>query len=545
MTDPNLPEVVPTRAAYMRDTPVAIDAAGAPPGSRLVVTHLASTVSAVDGLSVGTAHRVGLGTFPPGGYGVDLVSATGERLASTAFDVWARPFERPRYGFTAHHDGIDPQAIARHFRRLHLTAAQFYDWAWRYTDLVGPEQYADTLGNPVSLPAVRSVVAALHEAGASALGYVALYGVPMSEWDRWAPLGLYRADGTPYQLGEDFLGIVDPGNPDWQAHLVPQFAAACQAIGFDGFHLDQYGGPKQALRADGSTTDLASAFPSMIEAIAHATPGAALIFNNVNGFPLAHTATSPQAALYTEVWAPRTDLRDLVSLIADSRSLGGAQRPSILAAYLSVFADQPPRVADRTAQLTMAAIFASGATHLLNGEAGSVLTGPYYPDNHAADALTLDLMTRYQDFLVRYGDLLVAPEVEEVTGQYFSGVNEEIDLVAPANLTRSIHPDPGTVWVRVTRVPSGLTIHLINLTDQTETGWDTPKQPFTPLAGLALRLRKLTPEPPPAYWADPDQPGPMIALTATDEARTATYRLPPLTVWGLVYVPFPSAAHDG
>jgi len=242
--------------------------------------------------------------------------------------------------------------------------------------------------------------------------------------------------------------------------------------------------------------------------------------------------------LYTEVWAPRSDLRDLAALAAESRALGEARLPTILSAYLSVYAHQDARTADRTAQLAMATIFSCGATHLLNGEDGTILTGPYYPDNHRADAMSLDLMRRWYDFLVRYGDLLVAPDVEDVTGQYYSGVNEELAIHAPDGVRLSIHPDPGTVWVRVTRTDGGLTVHLVNLTDQTEAGWDTPKRPFTPVPGLALRVRKVTRVPSPAWWADPDRPGPMTALPVADEPRHATCELPPLDVWGLIHLPF-------
>ena len=37
-------------------------------------------------------------------------------------------------------------------------------------------------------------------------------------------------------------------------------------VGFAGFHLDQYGAPKYALRADGTPVDLAEAFPALIDA---------------------------------------------------------------------------------------------------------------------------------------------------------------------------------------------------------------------------------------------------------------------------------------
>ena len=42
--------------------------------------------------------------------------------------------------------------------------------------------------------------------------------------------------------------LVDPAAPDWLAHFAADLAAATEQLGFDGFHLDQYGYPKWATR---------------------------------------------------------------------------------------------------------------------------------------------------------------------------------------------------------------------------------------------------------------------------------------------------------
>jgi len=92
--------------------------------------------------------------------------------------------------------------------------------------------------------------------------------------------------------------------------------------------------------------------------------------------------------------------------------------------------------------------------------------------------------------------------------------------------------------VRVTRSQHGLTVHLINLTDQDESGWDAPKHKIKPIGDLTLRLRKVEAEPTGVFWADPDSPGPMAQLASCDDGLTATYALPLCQAWSLLYIPF-------
>ena len=93
----------------------------------MVVTRLDAEVARVR-LAPG-ATSIDLGTFEIGGYGVTLGEST------TAFDVLASRWDRPRYGFVVKLAGdVDSAAVTTLFRRLHLNAAQLYDWALQALD---------------------------------------------------------------------------------------------------------------------------------------------------------------------------------------------------------------------------------------------------------------------------------------------------------------------------------------------------------------------------------------------------------------------------
>lgn len=136
-------------------------------------------------------------------------------------------------------------AVARSYRRLHLSLAQLYDWAFRHSQLLPPtEHYTDPLGQERDLGAVNRMCQELERAGVVALGYSAVYAIGSGEWDARPDSQLVRPDGEPYRLGEDFLVLVDPSEPRWLSHCVEQLAAVVERTGIRGFHLDQYGWPK-------------------------------------------------------------------------------------------------------------------------------------------------------------------------------------------------------------------------------------------------------------------------------------------------------------
>jgi dextranase len=544
-------------APARRHDPIGIDESLYKVGGVGEPGNLGEAGSLVNTATVGADGRVvAFDDVAEGGYAVLATDSIGTQ-AATAVDVLADPFLRPRYGFVAEFppDGT-AHALVDTTRRLHLNLIQFYDWAHRYAQLVpDTPEYLDPLGRRLSLHTVRELTAALGHVGSLAMGSAAVYAVGGVDWDDWKHAGLFKADGEPHRFPDDLLLVVDPSNPEWLKHFAADLRLAMVELGFDGFHLDSYGWPKRAYRADGTVCDLAEAFPILLEHLRSDVSSARLLFNNVNDFPTWSTTRTRQNGTYIEVWSPHTTLGHLGGLAERARAIRACP-PPILAAYLTTYAAQPAQFADATARLTMATIFSHGATHLLNGAGGTVLVDPYYPKNHISGASTRRLMQTWYDFLVRYGDLLLDPGAVDVTRSYTGGINEDLIFSAPEGVRVSTDPEPGTVWVRVVRTRLGLVLHLINLSDQAETGWDTPKHPVTGVSGVRLRaLKTLAMLPPRSATPDGDgalHPLPVDSVSARSERSEprsanigdsdATYdvlELPELGAWTMVVLPDP------
>lgn len=515
-------ELLPTKATFATGEPIEVEARGAAEGAIVQLFHLDRLVeeAAVEnGNAAFSAH-------PEGGYGVECGDA------SSALDVLATPLQRMRYGFVSHYAaGRSSDGVAENVRRFHLNAVQFYDWMYRHADLMPPaDEYEDALGRKISLATVRALIDAVAGAGSLPLAYAAVYAVGDEAWPEWQADGLYRADGTPWSLG-DFLRIVDPSSERWLAHLCAELGEA-MGIGFAGFHLDQYGWPKWALREDGRSVDVADALPALVSRVGDELPGAELVFNNVNDFPTWATASAPQAATYIEVWAPHTRLHHLADLVAKARALA-PHRPVVLAAYLPAYSEDA-RGALVGETLQLATVFSSGATALLHGEEGAVLTDPYYVRHHALDAAARDLARRYFDFAVRYGDLLFDPGAVDVTRSYFAGENEEVRVEAPVVV--SADAVAGALWCRVVRVASGLVIHLIDLSRQTDDEWASPKRSATSLAGVRVSVLRQAHEPAEILGASPEGAAALRALRVETTDRYDTVEVPPFVTWSLIHV---------
>lgn len=534
--------LIPDRASYEPGQPVVIElSAPAPVDGTAVVSRLNETVRTVPVAALAT--MVDLGSFDRGGYGVRIGEET------TAFDVLENAFERPRYGFVVNlTDQVDVPAVSRFFRRLHLDLAQFYDWAYRHSQLLPPQaHYVDPLGQERDLGTVDRMAEALADGGTTPLGYSAVYAIGSSEVADWSDSLLLRSDGEPYRLGEDFLVLVDPAEPRWLEHYLGQLESVLEGTALRGFHLDQYGWPKFATRGDGTRIDLSASFVALIEAVRERMPHARFMFNNVNDFPTLAMAPAPQDATYIEVWAPHTELQDLATLATNARA-ARPEHPPILSAYLSCYREDEAR-ANEAAALVMATVFSHGASHLLLGEDGHALTDPYYPRNHALAESSIDFFAGWYDFAVRYGDLLFDPMAQDVTESFTGGINEDVvfESVGANGIEFSTKAVPGTIWTRVVRTPLGLVIHLVNLVAQTETVWDAGKNPPEPQVGASLALSVVR-EDAGVWFASVDEPG-MVELRA---ARMMTSRqadalsagqastvftLPHLPAYSIVFVP--------
>ncbi|WP_350275042.1 glycoside hydrolase family 66 protein [Kribbella sp. HUAS MG21] len=521
-----MPELLPTKVSYTPGEPVKVEVRGLEAPAAATVYHLGDPVTTVEVVADGI---VDFGPLDPGGYGVELgasrtaVEVTGDRRAGL------------RYGFVAdYRPDRDLDAVTDNLRRLHLTAVQFYDWAYRHADLLGGgDRYDDALGQPVSLDTVASLVKACHQVGADALGYAAVYGVGRDEWPDWQHRALLQPSGEPYGLG-DFLDLVDPSAPDWLAHFTGDLRAAVSRAGFDGFHLDQYGYPKRAVRPDGETVDLAEAFGSLIDGVRAELPEARLVFNNVNDFPTWRTGAHPQDAVYVEVWPPHVTLDHLADVVRRARAAGQG-KPVVIAAYQHVYDSASTEASDLATALTMATLFSHGATHLLAGEADRILVDPYYVRNHRTEASTAALLKRWYDFLVEHAELLLPATIADVTGSYTQVYNDDCD-VTYAGVEVADAAQPGAVWRRVTEASGRLVVHLVNLTGQTDALWDAPRETPGDPGPAVLRVRRTGANLPRVRVADPDRGARLVDVPVRIDGDHAVADLPAPHLWQLVLI---------
>ncbi|WP_158865878.1 glycoside hydrolase family 66 protein [Leifsonia sp. AG29] len=523
-------ELLPTRAWFGPDHDVQVELRGVSGAGDLTLWRLGEQQGSwtVDDPAV-----VSLGTLAPGGYGVEWTD--GSIRLRTAIHVAAEDNRRLRYGFTVDYSpGRDPRGLVDTVRRLHLTDVQFYDWAYRHADLLGGgEDYEDALGQPVSLASVRRLVGAVQEAGARALGYAAVYAVGPREWDAWKEWALLDARGEPYALG-DFLFIVDPAAVPWLSHFRDELAAAVDSVGFDGFHLDQYGYPKHARRADGLAVDVSRSFDVLVSRVRDLLPDAHLVFNNVNDFPTWTTAKSRQDAVYIEVWDPHLTLGSLAAVVTRARAASG-DKPIAIAAYQHVYDSAQAPEADRATAFTMATLFSHGATQLLAGESDRILVDPYYVRNHVVEDSTAGLLRRWYDFMVEHDELLFDPAIVDVTGSYAGSYNDDLDVsYADAEVTGA--PVAGAVWRRVVETAHGMVIHLINLAGQQDTLWDGPKEEVPDIGPGMLRVRAVAGSTPRVRVADPEGSPRLVDLPARMESTHAIVLLPPPGAWQLVLI---------
>lgn len=457
---------------------------GTAPGSgSMTISHLGTPLS-----TFLCDNNFDLGTFPEGGY--SLTWSDGINSISSSFEVLSEPWDRLRYGFVAEFsDAVVVEKYQDWAKKLHLTAIQFYDWAWKH-EIVTTDKthYDDPLGQEISTAKIKELITAYKEIGATPCGYVAVYAVDLDGWTRWKQVGLYDSVGTPYQLGDDFLRILDPADPVWLQHLIGQLRKANE-FGFPAFHLDQYGYPRIAMKLDGSHIDLAEQFPKMLDEIIRSVPECKHIFNNVNDFPTWNTTKTDQDATYIEVWDPHSTYGTLANLVTKTRELN-CKKPIILSAYLKRFGEisSEEHIAKAVAsfELTSASITSGGASHLILGGDGRVLYHAYYVTNYLASGSALKVFQNHYDFIVAAGDLLYDPTRVDVSRIDAFGVNTEIQL--SSEVPFGPEATAGSLWIRIFRGHSGITIHAINLLDQEDSIWNEFKNPVVSTTSLNISI---------------------------------------------------------
>lgn len=471
-------------------------------------------------------------------------------VASTALLAASHWRLVPRYGFLSEFaaDGADAASErVRELAKFHVTIVQFYDWMYRHYQFQPPrsatgelpDSFIDAMGREVSPRSVAQRVEECHASGMAAIAYGAVYG-PEPEYILERPDWLlYDAAGEPIHLIELFY-ITDLRPGGWREQILGEFEGAVAELGFDGIHMDQYGFPKLAYDSSGALVDLSVDFPSIIDEAAarvrRAKPGAGVIFNAVNDWPIDTVARSDQEAVYIEVWSPHDSYRDLTDLIRRARDLSGKQ--VILSAYLLPF-HQGGEGAEWALRYITAVIAAAGGHHLVLGEGTAVLREPYYPDHGQLSAGGARRTRRYYDHSAAYTHYLHAPDLRPVTRTFTTGINTAFTLAgAPAAAV----PQAGAVWVSVAQRPGQFVLNLVNLTAVTDDSWNVAQPAAPRLEGLTLSCEPFV-RVARATWASPDgTPGEAGGVLAMElEARVAedgqvTIELPPLRLWGTLVI---------
>lgn len=461
--------------------------------------------------------------------------------ARTAFDVLAHWHDAPRYGFL--HDfgptGGDEAKladVARFFRQFHLNVVQYYDWMARHDDLVPKsDDFVDPMGRQLSTPAIRAKLTTMRDLQSTSMAYGAVYASLQDYAKAHPESGLFDNNGVQYSLIERFYLMDIHRDSTWHDHIIEQFESVVK-FGFEGIHMDQYGFPKTANRAQGDTVWMDDAYIALIEDC-RATLGehVGLIFNAVTSFPLHQVCAAPQDAVYVEVWTPMLKYRHLRDIVARVRQSG--HRQPILAAYLHPFLESSDAQAlARTALLTAATIFASGGYHLLLGETGAALTEAYYPTAKPLDDLVASSLRNMYDILTADGELLSAPSVHDVTWSFIGDGDVRVEG-APT----SIDPEVGTIWVRVTKTSAGLVVHFINYLWLANDQWNVlHDEPFQPAPALQVTFE----------WNFPfdqivsqsaNQPGwqpSSWAWVPHIRGRAIQVDVPAFDIWTMVFIPY-------
>ncbi|PIE04357.1 MAG: hypothetical protein CSA76_04615 [Spirochaetales bacterium] len=412
--------------------------------------------------------------------------------ASTAFNFINTEKQLIRYGFLSDFapEITNEEDSLNFLAEFHITHVQFYDWAYRPHQYEGPASvYTDTMGKVIDSECLKRKITGCQKRNMKTLGYGAVYAAGAEYQNMHPDLSLCDMEGTPYNLIDRFFIMDIQRDSPWLNCILTQYRFALERAGFDGIHMDTYGFPKRAFTQREGTLQLVyleDDFPDLINEVRNVLgKKAVLIFNNVGNWPVAATGAAPQDGIYVEVWSPYHTYSHIRQII-----LGAAvfDKPVILAAYLAPFRlekNKGSRRALNAALILHSVITSLGATHLLAGENGAVLTQGYYNDYSLLTDSEREHLKEYYDFQVRYLDIFYDTTLSEISETHTSGENQEYCF---SGCKTSADGKAGTVWTIVRENKKRKVIVLINLTSQTDNEWNSGKNDTDPVNQLKIQI---------------------------------------------------------
>ena len=461
------------------------------------ITHLEKEIFSGSLPIKQTEQELVLPSLKEGGYGVEIDLYQKDTFLiklSTAVNVGGYIV---RYGFLCDFQEKESDAVAT-LAKYHITHVQFYDWSWRHDRLVAiQDEYQDMMGKHNSLPAIKQRIVDCHQHGMIAMAYGAVYAASQTFQQAHPAWGLYGARGQPLVFINTFY-YMDIDSP-WRDHLIHEYQRAVIEVGFDGIHMDTYGEPKTAFAQNGEKRFLMDGFPALIKDTYSVMKSSSiqphLIFNNVGTWPAEKTRDCPQDAVYMELWPPMDRYRHLRIAVQKA-----GNHSVVLAAYPAAFRTDKPDHALYSQLLLSFSIALHGATQLFIGEKNAVVTQGYYADYTMLSEDQIIRIRCYEDFFVRYGDLLYDHSLKDVTYTHFGGDNIEYRMDSPG----SADGDPDRIWIIIRENENRKLIGLVNLCGIQDDHWNTGKDMPVPQQNVVLHI--LVDEEPAAVWyASPDQ----------------------------------------
>jgi dextranase len=447
------------RTAYLPGEPIVVRRL--PEGTSKVLLRTSSGRAIEGSLADAVAT---ITNAPEGTHVLEAWSTTNDLLVEEFFSVRSLG-DDPVMGFvTSFHEGTRA-SVLDWLTQLRCTVVQIYDWMDSYSvPMPSTETYGDPLGRLIDRSSLVALVEGIRALGAVAQAYAPVCAADSELADAHPDWRLFRNDGQPESLG-DLLQIMDPGNSRWREHWIREYGRAVDALGFNGFHLDTYGYPRNALNSKGELVSMEQGYLEFVESVRAARPSDVVSFNQVNGVPRGFPSPAPPSFRYSEVWPPNDEWRHLEGLLSRSAGLH-PHHGDTLAIYPPVW-DGDRHEALRTAVLSEAIVTTLGANTLIWGDDHGALRHPYYVDHETLSTDECETVLEWHRFGLRCRDLFR----ESLDTSWYELSDENASVVVTSETLVSPEPRGGALFCRVRCGADLIVVATLDLSGSAKGAW--------------------------------------------------------------------------
>jgi dextranase len=470
--------------------------------------------------------------------------------ASIAVDVSSDWTKFPRYGFLSDYSQLNDEEIngvLDNLNRHHINGIQFYDWHNKHHQPLPmngaspASSWKDIINKDVYFSTVEKYIDNAHERNIRSMFYNLIYGAwseaeddgVSAEWYVYTDNTHSNRDFHP--LSSPFLSniyLLDPSNIAWQAYLQNENQIVYEHLDFDGFHMDQLGNRGSRYKYDGTFLNLSNTYKNYIEEEKASAPQKKIAMNAVNQYGQQGIAEASTDFLYTEVWSPNENYRDLANIIKMNNTYSNNTKNTVLAAYVNYdMASSEGYFNTASVLMADAVIFAFGGSHLELGE--HMLGKEYFPnDNLVMKEDLRQSMVRYYDFMTAYQNLL------RDGGTFNTVTISSLDGKLPLGVWPA---SEGSVALIAKEVGDEQVIHLINFKDSETSEWrdNTGIQASPGLikdAGLVMTVEGEVEK---IWTASPDMiGGASRSLNFAQEEDKVAFILPELKYWSMLVIEY-------